>query len=1584
MEQTIPSLEREKDRTEMVLENLVDRVDTTLEKADTLIIDTEVSEKIQEKQEEIQELLEEVRVSLEDAWNKTEIKEILEETKDIITLKTSAALTPTADITEDPNLLKLSNSEKAYAEETLLSSLDSWEKNTIMIRSRSREDVIREKLTKYDETLMMDLQFEEDGYKVYEVSISKESLLSEELLENLDAGEVPESVLGIEIIRPELLQIGTIDFTGEDRAKLWWIEKYGTADYLQSLKQKSELLSRKIRVGIIDTGIESTHKDLVWQINTSLGYDFVNEDSDPTDDQWHGTHVAGTIAGKINGGWVFGVNPYVELVGLKICDNKGFCPSYSVLKALSYAKENNFDVLNMSLGARGNPEASPICSAVKDITAGGTIVVAAAGNSNVDTSTFVPGGCTSAITVAAVDSMFNRASFSNYGSKVDVAAPWVSIYSSYLANGHKSMNGTSMATPHIVGIVSIIKTYQSDISTTGIKKLFLQYTIPVKTDAQKPIGYFTDLNALISSFTQGKTSEIKKPNTEDIKQPTSTGTTLNNTGALEKPAPITPPVQTGALDQPSADIATIDESIGLMIQEKLSWVEVNSAQDTSALLVWTGSSDAVEINSADEDETLSSTLLEGTPTTNTITSPEWVEINSADDSSIPSGESIDFDNIDKTHASIISTTDGGVEINSADDEREEIVIDPEWAAPVSDWVQINSNDDEEQFIELPVISESTALSQQTPKKTSGEEWVEINSALYCTIYTGWSCGYNLNNALAYNYATSIVWGVQLSIWSNWFTVYGRQPGTSIVYIYSRGTLVHTITVNVQSPLRSLSAQIGTYTLLPGYSTWFQITDGNGGYSVTSSNPSVIWVSGAGTNYTFTAKSSGTATITYRDQKGYYGSFTMTVTTPPRAIQANVSSWSTEVAKTITLTITDGNGGYSVTSSNPSIATVSNTSSTVFTITGKSPGTSRIVIRDSRGQSVSGDITITAPARILRYTYWATTLNIWSSSRISISDGNGGYSVTSSNPAIASVSGSNTEWSIVGKSAGTTTITVRDQRGYYGQLKYTILAPLRSLRATIWTTNFIKGDSTLLNITDGNGGYTVTSSNPNIISVTRKNPASDTQWTLQALSAGESTITLRDARWLSGWVKITVKSNELILDKTTLTVEVWQDAYFRVNSGNGWYSHAMNNGNIGWYFDNPTIPSYRVRGVTPGTTILQIRDSTGKVAQVVVTIVAKKDTASITDLQFSPSIRDGGMWGIYFEVLWDYKEVWLEYHYGDKLQPIVERFSREADNLYAAVYVLECSDRVTCKVHLKPYIIDTNGKKVYHTNYNGTNFIAVWYDRSGTSIANADEGWDTASWVEINWLKEINAYFKQVWVSIKRTAIEYRWVYDGSADALSDQLEELKSLLDSETYKQVAREIKKLVTTIVNGNYDVKVYLQKFKVEFAELYGTLELAYSYLDNLTSYQKQYYGSYLSVSSAISFIWPGKLKWTKALKKVEDKAKEVIEKGIVAKMAKITLSLDAKQLQHIKNRHLIWWSEYIAWKTSYFYSNQNIEWLIKKFSTQWWQEAKEGRFSVTKTFPENIGYDRGSWKDTNVMTLIFNSDGSIITAHPWYPTN
>lgn len=140
---------------------------------------------------------------------------------------------------------------------------------------------------------------------------------------------------------------------------------------------------------MVDTGIDYRHSDLAQ--NVKEGYDFVNDDSDALDDQGHGTHVAGTIAANINGSGIIGVNPYVELVPLKICNASGFCPSYAVLRALDYAKSQDIDVLNMSLGGRGTVAGHPICAGISAYSDAGGIVVAASGNSNIDTSQFVPG-----------------------------------------------------------------------------------------------------------------------------------------------------------------------------------------------------------------------------------------------------------------------------------------------------------------------------------------------------------------------------------------------------------------------------------------------------------------------------------------------------------------------------------------------------------------------------------------------------------------------------------------------------------------------------------------------------------------------------------------------------------------------------------------------------------------------------------------------------------------------------------------------------------------------------------------------------------------------------------------------------------------------------------------------------------------------------------------------------------------------------------------------------------------------------------------------------------------------------------------
>jgi subtilisin family serine protease len=147
----------------------------------------------------------------------------------------------------------------------------------------------------------------------------------------------------------------------------WGVKNYNPAAYLNT----QWVNSQRLKIWVVDTWIDHWHADLKENTNTSIDYDFVNNDDDAMDDQWHGTHVAGTIGAQNNGSWIVWVNPNVDLIGLKICNYRGYCPSYAVIKVLGYATEKKIDVLNMSLWGKGTPLWHPICDAITSYTKAG-------------------------------------------------------------------------------------------------------------------------------------------------------------------------------------------------------------------------------------------------------------------------------------------------------------------------------------------------------------------------------------------------------------------------------------------------------------------------------------------------------------------------------------------------------------------------------------------------------------------------------------------------------------------------------------------------------------------------------------------------------------------------------------------------------------------------------------------------------------------------------------------------------------------------------------------------------------------------------------------------------------------------------------------------------------------------------------------------------------------------------------------------------------------------------------------------------------------------------------------------------------
>lgn len=199
---------------------------------------------------------------------------------------------------------------------------------------------------------------------------------------------------------------------------------------------------------IVDTGILSTHQQFSGRVLS--GYTAISDGNGTSDCHGHGTHVAGTV-----GGSTYGVAKNVSLVPIRILGCEGSGASSNVIAGLDWILKNGKKpaVVNMSLGGEAN---ASLDSAVENLFNNGYVMVVAAGNSNTDACSSSPARVSKAITVAATDSTDTRASYSNYGSCVDIFAPGSQINSSWIGSNTatKVLNGTSMATPHVVGVVA--------------------------------------------------------------------------------------------------------------------------------------------------------------------------------------------------------------------------------------------------------------------------------------------------------------------------------------------------------------------------------------------------------------------------------------------------------------------------------------------------------------------------------------------------------------------------------------------------------------------------------------------------------------------------------------------------------------------------------------------------------------------------------------------------------------------------------------------------------------------------------------------------------------------------------------------------------------------------------------------------------------------------------------------------------------------------------------------------------------------------------------------------------------------------
>jgi subtilisin family serine protease len=332
---------------------------------------------------------------------------------------------------------------------------------------------------------------------------------------------------------------------------LWGLQNSNDIDIDADLAWNTTTGSSSVVIGVVDSGVKYNHPDLssnMWVnpgetasngidddgngvVDDIYGINAITNSGNPMDDNGHGTHCAGTIGAVGNNSQgVAGVAWNVKIVAGKFLDSDGSGFLSDAIQALDYMvdlKQNrgiNIVAINNSWG--GGAYSQSLYDCIERVKAAGIVFVAAAGNdaTNNDTTASYPAtySNTNIISVAAVGTNGSLASFSNYGANnVMIAAPGVSINSTYLANSYAYLSGTSMAAPHVTGVIALLKSEFPSLSINSIKAA-LKDGSDVRSSLNGVVNGARFLNA------NGALLLAANPAATPTNTPTNTPTSLNS------------------------------------------------------------------------------------------------------------------------------------------------------------------------------------------------------------------------------------------------------------------------------------------------------------------------------------------------------------------------------------------------------------------------------------------------------------------------------------------------------------------------------------------------------------------------------------------------------------------------------------------------------------------------------------------------------------------------------------------------------------------------------------------------------------------------------------------------------------------------------------------------------------------------------------------------------------------------------------------------------------------------------------------------------------------------------------------------
>jgi subtilisin family serine protease len=275
--------------------------------------------------------------------------------------------------------------------------------------------------------------------------------------------------------------------------------------------------SSNVVVAMLDTGVKYTLADL--QAHFVPGYDFVNNDADPTDDNGHGTTVAGVIGATANNNTgIAGLCWQCSLMPVKVLDNAGNGDYVNLANGITWATDHGADVISMSLV--GPTDSSTLHSAVQYAHNHGVVLVAAAGN-NSSSAQYFPAAYNEVLGVAGTQSDDTLYSWSDYGSWVKIAAPGCN-YSTMISGSYGNFCGTSSATPAAAGIVALLRSAAPSASNSQIEAALESSAVKIGTGAA--CGR-VDAAAALTALSSGATSASCATTSGSTGGTTSGGTT---------------------------------------------------------------------------------------------------------------------------------------------------------------------------------------------------------------------------------------------------------------------------------------------------------------------------------------------------------------------------------------------------------------------------------------------------------------------------------------------------------------------------------------------------------------------------------------------------------------------------------------------------------------------------------------------------------------------------------------------------------------------------------------------------------------------------------------------------------------------------------------------------------------------------------------------------------------------------------------------------------------------------------------------------------------------------------------------------